>query len=338
MKFAATQTVEVRHETALDEARRAARTMAERSGFDSAACEDVALVASELASNLARHAGGGKLVLTVLADGQRRGLQVESLDKGPGIANVEEAMADGFSTAGSLGFGLGVANRLMDELDVQSHREQGTHIVCRKWVRNPVASTRPCPLTAGAASRPHLSFSDNGDAFVIHHWDESLLVGVIDGLGHGQYAHRASRTAWQYVETHFDSPMEDIFRGVGRACRATRGVVMALARFNWGRGRVTFASVGNIEARSRCGAAPSHYAVRRGIIGVSAPRPLVEEYPWDPEDVMVLHYDGLPSHWKWADIAGLADKPAGAIAQDLLRDLGKADDDATVVVVRSAVR
>lgn len=338
MEFATPQTIEIRHETALDEARRAARSTAESVGFDSAACEDVALVTSELASNLARHAGGGQLVLTALTDGQRRGLQVESLDSGPGIANVEQAMADGFSTGGSLGFGLGVANRLMDELDIQSHRGGGTHVVCRKWVRKPVASTRQCPLATGAATRPHLSFTENGDAFVIRHWDESLLVGVIDGLGHGPYAYRAARTAWQYVETHFDSALENIFLGVGRACRATRGVVMALARFDWGRGRVTFASVGNIEARSLHGSAPSHYLVRRGIIGVSAPKPMVEEYPWAPEDVMVMHSDGVPSHWKWDELPGLAEKPAGAIAQDLLRDLGKPDDDATVVVVRSAVR
>jgi serine/threonine protein phosphatase PrpC len=193
-------------------------------------------------------------------------------------------------------------------------------------------------LATGAATRPHLSFTENGDAFVIHHWDESLLVGVIDGLGHGPQAHMAAGAALRYVETHFDLPLEDIFRGVGRACRSTRGVVMALARFDWGRGRVTFASVGNIETRSLRGSAPSHYGVRRGIIGVSAPKPLVEEYAWDPEDVMVLHSDGLPSHWKWDDFPGLAEKSAGAIAQNLLRDLGKPDDDATVVVVRSAVR
>ena len=75
------------------------------------------------------------------------------------------------------------------------------------------------------------------------------LVGVIDGLGHGQFAHRAAQTARQYVENHFDLPLDQIFRGVGRACRATRGVVMALARFDWGQGRLAFASVGNIAVR-----------------------------------------------------------------------------------------
>ena len=53
---------------------------------------------------------------------------------------------------------------------------------------------------------------------------------------------------------------------------------------------------------------------------------------------MVLHSDGLPSHWKWDDFPGMAGKPAGVIAQDMLRALGKPDDDATVLVVRSAVR
>ncbi len=56
-------------------------------------------------------------------------------------------------------------------------------------------------------------------------------------------------TARQYVESHYDLPLPAIFRGVGRACRATRGVVMALARFDWDQGRLSFASVGNIEVR-----------------------------------------------------------------------------------------
>ena len=146
------------------------------------------------------------------------------------------------------------------------------------------------------------------------------LVGVIDGLGHGQFAHRAAQTARQYVENHFDLPLDQIFRGVGRACRATRGVVMALARFDWGQGRLAFASVGNIAVRVFPRAEPFHFVIRRGVIGLNAPSAVVTEHPWSPDQVLVLHSDGVATHWGWKDFPGWADRAgrghgAGATAE-----------------------
>src|SRR5215471_8678078 len=82
-------------------------------------------------------------------------------------------------------------------------------------------------LDCGAATRTHPLMTVNGDAFVLKQWSTGALVGVIDGLGHGQCAHQAAQTAWQYVENHFDQPLGTIFRGAGHVCQATRGVVMA---------------------------------------------------------------------------------------------------------------
>ncbi len=148
---------------------------------------------TELATNLIKHARGGTLTLTPLSGGGRVGLEIESLDDGPGIADVEQALADRFSTAGSRGTGLGAVNRLMDELDIASRPGDGTRIVCRKWLRDHRASLRPCPLASGVATRPRQLGPVNGDAFVVKQWAESLLVGVIDGLGHGPAANRAAQ-------------------------------------------------------------------------------------------------------------------------------------------------
>ena len=264
-------------------------------------------------------------------------MEIESRDSGPGIADVEQALTDRFSTAGTRGTGLGAVNRLMDELDIKSERGRGTRIVCRKWMRQQAASIRPCPLAFGVVTRPRHTGADNGDAFVVKQWAESALVGVIDGLGHGQFAHRAAKAARQYVEGHFDRPLDHIFRGVGRACRATRGVVMALARFDWGRGRLAFASVGNIEVRVFPHSEPFRFAIRRGVIGLNAPNALVTEHPWPPDHVLVLHSDGLRTHWSWKDFPGLAEQPAPAMAQEFLRLLAKEEDDATVIVVRNVI-
>jgi anti-sigma regulatory factor (Ser/Thr protein kinase)/serine/threonine protein phosphatase PrpC len=331
------QTIEVLHPDSVGVARRAARALAETLGFAPTACEEVALAVTEIATNLVRHAQGGKLILTSLAAEGRPGLQVESLDQGPGIRDVEQALADGFSTAGSRGAGLGAVNRLMDELEITSVRRHGTRIVCRKWLREHVASLRSCPLTFGAATRPRRHDEVNGDAFVVKQWAESLLVGLIDGLGHGQFAHRAAQAARLYVDAHFDLPLAQIFRGTCRACRATRGVVMALARFDWGREQVAFASVGNIEARVFSQVEPVRFFLRRGIVGLNAPSPVVTEHRWPPGNVLVLHSDGLSTHWGWKDFPGLPNQPADVAAQALLRTLAKAEDDATAVVVTNAI-
>jgi anti-sigma regulatory factor (Ser/Thr protein kinase) len=327
------QTLSISHLSNVGEARRAAKTVAAALGFAPEVGEEIALAVMELATNLVKHTSGGTLILTPLNVGERTGLQVETDDLGPGIADVELALADGFSTAGSLGNGLGAVNRLMDEFDISSGRGLGTRIVCHKWLRQSPPRIRTCPLAFGVATRSRTKNDLNGDAFVIKQWAESALVGVIDGLGHGQFAHRAAQAACQYVESHFDLPLEQIFLGAGRACIATRGVVMALARFDWGQDRLTFASVGNIEVRIFPSSRSFHFIIRRGIVGLNAPRPVVTESPWAAGNLMVLHSDGLNTHWSWEDFPGLTGQPADVAAQALLRKLAKEDDDATVVVV-----
>lgn len=337
MKLPPPQTLEILYPCHVGTARVGYKAVAESIGFDPKACEEIGLVTTELATNLLKHAKGGKLTLTQLENGGRVGLEIESRDSGPGIADVEQALADRFSTVGTRGTGLGAVNRLMDELDISSERGCGTRIACRKWVRQYPSSIRPCPLTFGVATRPRQSGADNGDAFVVKQWAESALVGVIDGLGHGQFAHCAAQAARQYVESHFDLPLDQIFRGVGRACRATRGVVMALARFDWGRGQMAFASVGNIEARVFPSSELFHFAIRRGVIGLNAPSPVVTEHPWPTGNVLVLHSDGLRTHWSWKDFPGVAEQPAQSLALEFLRYLAKEEDDATVMVVRSVI-
>jgi anti-sigma regulatory factor (Ser/Thr protein kinase) len=320
----------------LSAARLAARSMSTAIGFDEQAVEENALVVSELATNLVKHAKDGVLRLQRTEEAGRTGIQIHSEDQGPGIPNVEQAIADNFSTAGSLGCGLGAVNRLMDEFDVTSRAGAGTSVVCRRWLRPDIPPAQASPLAFGVATRPCPLMSVNGDTFVIKQWGESALVGVIDGVGHGQFAYSAAQAARQYVERHYDQPLADIFLGVARTCRATRGVVMGLARFDWGRGTLTFASVGNVEARVFDSPEPMNFVVPRGILGLTARRPVVTQHRWAPSNVMVLYSDGLSTHWRWSDLPHLAEASATVAAQELLRTFAREADDATVVVVKRA--
>jgi serine/threonine-protein kinase RsbT len=116
-----------------DQARREARALAAALGFDRADAESVALATVELAMNLHRYAPGGTLVLRAVQDGSRRGVEIESTDHGPGIADPALALQDGYTTSGGLGSGLPAARRLTDEFTLTT-APSGTRIVARKWL------------------------------------------------------------------------------------------------------------------------------------------------------------------------------------------------------------
>ena len=328
--------IPVFHSTDAIAARGQAEEMALLLGFDETSSQEIVLAVSELATNLINHAGEGELELHQVSLAGCKGIEVVSKDRGPGIADPESAQRDNFSSSGSLGCGLGAVNRLMDTLEILplKRRLHGTHIKCRRWVRGPEAGKGACPMEVGAASRPFPGMEVNGDACFIRHWGEHFLVGVIDGLGHGKYARIASDKAVACLDRSFHKPLGDIFHEVHEHCRATRGVVMALARFHWTRRSIEFASVGNVELRTLPRIDKSLFFPTRGILGNNFANPKVVECPWEPDGVMALHSDGVSSRWTWEDLPSPGFITASGLAGEMLGRLGSDKDDATVVVVK----
>jgi anti-sigma regulatory factor (Ser/Thr protein kinase)/serine/threonine protein phosphatase PrpC len=314
-----------------------AGSFADSLGFTPADRAEIALVVTELASNLVQHTSGGTVRFSRIEAAGKIGIQIESEDSGPGISDLERAITDGYSTAGSLGIGLGTVNRLTDELAAYPQPERGVRIVCQRWMRPSTSGISAPDLAFGAATRSYRRLPENGDAFIIKQWGRNAIAGVIDGVGHGPFAQRASQTARQYVEQHFDQPLESIFRGVGRACRATRGVVMALARFDLNQQKLTVASVGNVEVRLIGSPERFNLVVKRGIVGLNAPSPVPTEHPWTSTSLLIMHSDGLPPHWAWNEFPDLPRAAPAVVARRLLQVLGKIDDDATVIVARNSI-
>ena len=116
-------------------ARQKVRGMVSDLRFSSSELTLIATAISEVARNIVSYAGSGEIVLRVVQKGQRRGLTVVARDKGPGIADIERAMQDGFSTSRGLGLGLPGSKRLMDEFDLVSQVGKGTEITMTKWER-----------------------------------------------------------------------------------------------------------------------------------------------------------------------------------------------------------
>jgi len=114
-------------------ARQEGRALAVALGFSSGDATLLATAISELARNIVTYAKSGTIILSAVNGTAREGIQVVALDQGPGIADVQQALRDGFSTSGSLGLGLPGVKRLVDEFQIDSDGLRGTTVTVKKW-------------------------------------------------------------------------------------------------------------------------------------------------------------------------------------------------------------
>jgi serine/threonine-protein kinase RsbT len=114
-------------------ARQLVREWSVAAGFSLVDQTKLVTAASELARNLVEYGGGGTLRLEALNDGAKRGLRLIFEDQGPGIADIQQALKDGFTTGSGLGLGLGGAKRLVNEFDIHSRLGEGTRVTIARW-------------------------------------------------------------------------------------------------------------------------------------------------------------------------------------------------------------
>lgn len=117
--------------------RQATRAWATQLGFSLVDQTKIVTAASELARNAVIYGGGGSALLEELEDGRRRGLRLTFEDQGPGIADLEQALRDGYTTGTGLGLGLGGARRLSNDFHIVSALGQGTRVTIARWKGEP---------------------------------------------------------------------------------------------------------------------------------------------------------------------------------------------------------
>jgi anti-sigma regulatory factor (Ser/Thr protein kinase) len=323
------------------EARRKATVLAAELGFDETARGRVALVVTETATNLHKHARGGDLIVRGW-DSSPGGPAVEvlALDRGPGMADVARCLEDGYSTAGSPGTGLGAMSRLSDFFEVYSQPGSGTVVLARLGASPRIppsgAASARVGLETGAVSVPVAGEMACGDAYdLAEHSAQSLLL-VVDGLGHGPAAQTA---AWETVAVFRDRAAEGpetILWAAHAALRSTRGAAMAVALVDRERAEVRYAGVGNIAGAILApnGGRSTSLVSHNGTVGHAVRRVQEFVYPWPPGALLVMNSDGLGSRWDLATYPGLAARHPAAVAGVLFRDFRRPRDDATIVVAR----
>ena len=127
------ETRQIRASEDVVQARQMARAWAVEAGFSLIDQTKIVTAASELARNTMVHGGGGTMRLDAISAGGRRGLRLVFEDKGPGIADIDRAMVDGYTTGGGLGLGLSGAKRLMSDFEIWSEVGAGTRVTVTRW-------------------------------------------------------------------------------------------------------------------------------------------------------------------------------------------------------------
>ena len=325
--------IEVSDASAVGLARRSASELAQSLGFDTTGVGRVALVVTEAASNLVKHAGSGELLLQRVRREEGPGLDVLALDRGPGIADVARATRDGFSTGGTPGTGLGAIRRNSTAMDLYTRPGGGTALFARLSVL-PVRPRSGMEVGAVAVRCPgeHVS----GDAFAVTDGGERVQVLLVDGLGHGPGAADAAQAACAVFRSEPMLGLTELLARMHRALAGTRGAAAAVAEIDRGRELLHFAGIGNIAGSIVSSGASRSTVSLHGTMGHDARRFQEFTYPWSRDALFVLHSDGISARWNLGE-AGLEGRRPTLIAGVLYRDFGRGRDDATVVVLREAV-
>jgi anti-sigma regulatory factor (Ser/Thr protein kinase) len=316
------------------EARRAAARASAAAGLGEAAAGKVAIVTTELANNLHRYATGGRILLRVIAGPAGRGVEVLSVDAGPGMPDPDRCLQDGFSTGGTPGNGLGAVKRLSAEFDVFSASPGGTVILSRVWDAGGLPKTNGRAAAWGAVALPAPGEEVCGDAWRSAERDGGFSLAIADGLGHGPLAKEAAdAVCLAYDADAFAGPTR-VLEAAHRAASGSRGAAVAVAELDSASGVLRYAGVGNIAGTLLSPGGSRGLFTHNGIVGVQMRKVQGFEYPWPHNGLLVMHSDGLQSRWTLDPYPGLYARHPAVVAAVLARDFTRGRDDVTVVAVR----
>ncbi len=310
------------------EIRRTAERIAHEEGLDDNLKANASLVATEICTNLLKHAEKGVVFLSALSDHSGNGIEILAVDRGPGMSEVTRCLMDGYSSTNTSGTGFGAITRRSSEFDAYSEPGKGTVLVAR------VQSSRASVTAGGAVLKPALGEEVSGDAWAFARKDDNLAFIVADGLGHGVMAARASSEAISAFRRSKDQTPVAVLQTIHASARRTRGSAVAVAYVDRAASAVRYAGIGNISGVLVGGSKPLMMISHNGTAGHHSPRLQEFSYPLPEQGLVIMHSDGLHANWNIDDYPGLRRRDPSVVAGVLYRDAARNRDDICVMVAK----
>ncbi len=311
-------------------------SVAQRLGFPDVQRENMALVAAEMVSNQVKYAGNKGQIQIWQQPGPT--LDILALDYGPGIANLQQAQEDGYSSSRTLGKGLGSIQRLADEVAIYTQTAGGPHV---KWngtavlarfrlgrePRKPGAD----PAEVGMFSRALSDDRFNGDRIYLKRDGAGLRWLHLDGLGHGE---NAQNTTADLADHLLDEDPATALASADRHLRGTRGAVAVIGELAFASGELQLLGVGDMHAAIHHRNRLHKISFAPGVLGQEHKSPTPFHETFEQRGIILTASDGIRRSWDEASFPGLFNQPPQLIAYVLGNIMGRISDDQSLCVVR----
>ncbi|HUX64041.1 ATP-binding protein [Sulfuricella sp.] len=335
----------VQNESALILLRSRLSAIAQRLGLSDQKRENMLLVASEMVSNQVKHANGRGLFQVWQQPGPI--LDILALDFGPGISCLSQARQDGYSSANTLGKGLGSIYRLSDESFVYTQQE--SIAPKKKWSGTVFLSRfRPggkkndydkdtsaarggaAALEIGLFSRSLSDNRYNGDRIYLQKTGDTLRWLHLDGLGHGEQAQAATANLASHL-SHCDTPAS-VLAAVDRQLKGTRGAVAIIGELGLASKALNILGVGDMHAHVMDDEDMYNLSFAPGVLGKEHQNPAEFSFAFGKRCLMISASDGIRRNWDVSNFPGLFHQHPQLIAYTLGNIMGRISDDQSLCV------
>lgn len=336
------QEIKISNQSDIGLCRRKGVSFAKKIGFDDVKSGEIAIIITEMITNVIKHGGGKGLFTMSKISGKTNsaGIELICCDHGSGISDFNNAIKDGYSQKNSLGLGLGAIRRLSDEIEVNpayiENTEEKQYNYCirtRKWMQEKKYRVPNKKLEHGALSRPKPGETLNGDDYVFLNISEDVSIGaVIDGLGHGKEAHLASSLAKETIIKHAELPLDLIIKKTHDSIKGTRGVTLGIIKIDTQNNKIFFSGIGNIEGNILSKEGKKNLLSYGGILGHNIRTPRIFEFTYNKGDIVYMFSDGITARWDYRDIDWTLSPQKNT--EYIFNKFSRLNDDATILIIR----
>lgn len=309
--------------------------LAVSANFSETKVAEIDIIIAELVTNLVKHAGGGQVLVKLVEESGLQGIEILSIDDGPGMSDVNRMLTDGISTKKTLGQGLGAMKRLSNVFQIYSQKDWGTVILIRVFENELPYSKKLPKADIKSVIMPKPGEQQCGDSFFYTLSNNQVKLFLGDGLGHGPDAARAVNKAGEAFLSYIGNEPVEIIRHLNLEVKKTRGLVGTVALFDFKLKTWKICGVGNILTKINTASFTKNYMAYNGIIGLNVPNTLnTQEIIYEKSQYIIMCSDGLKTRWDTTKYPGILRYDLSILCACLLKDFARNTDDMSIAVCK----